>query len=117
MNKEDLKSRTKKFALDIIKFTSNIRATPASTVIGRQLLRSATSVGANYRSACRAQSRPDFIHKINIALGEIDETSYWLELYEASGLIKKELLTGLMKEANELTAIFTASIKTAKKVF
>jgi len=86
-----------------------------SDVIGRQLLKSATSIGANYRSARRARSRADFISKMNIALEEADETTYWLEMSLDSGLADRDTIADLLKEANELTAIFTSSVKTAKK--
>ena len=84
--------------------------------LARQLLRSATSVGANYRAACRAQSRPEFAAKLSIVVEETDESLYWLELIQESKLIKSELLTGIIKEANELVAIMLASRKTAKTV-
>jgi four helix bundle protein len=84
-------------------------------VIGNQLLRSGTSVGANYRSACRARSRPDFISKASIALEEADESQYWMELLIESGTIPEKQLAALIKEADELVAILTVSVKTAKK--
>ena len=84
--------------------------------LARQLLRSATSVGANYRAACRAQSRPEFAAKLSIVVEEADESLYWLELIQESKLVKSELLTGIIKEANELVAIMLASRKTAKTV-
>ena len=87
----------------------------SADVIGRQLLKSATSIGANYRSARRARSHADFISKMNIALEEADETVYWLEMALDSGLANEDTIAGLLKEANELTAIFTSSVKTAKK--
>ena len=84
--------------------------------LARQLLRSATSVGANYRAACRAQSRPEFASKLSIVVEEADGSLYWLELIQESKLVKSELLTGIIKEANELVAIMLASRKTAKTV-
>ncbi len=86
----------------------------SAEVVGKQLLRSATSVAANYRAACRARSQADFISKITIVEEEADESMLWLELLIESGIMKKELLEDLLKEANELTAIFTATGKTAK---
>jgi four helix bundle protein len=86
----------------------------SSDVLGKQLLRSATSVGANYRAACRARSKADFISKIAVVEEEADESLYWLELLDESGLAKKDDLSPLLKEADELTAIFTAAAKTAK---
>jgi four helix bundle protein len=86
----------------------------AGQIISRQLLRSATSVGANYRAACRAQSRAEFAAKISIVVEEADETLYWLELLKESGLIQPECLRELIKEADELVAIAVSSRKTAK---
>ena len=86
----------------------------AAQVIGRQLLRSATSVGANYRAACRAQSRAEFAAKLSIVVEESDESLYWLELVRETELIKPELLSAIIKEANELVAIVLTSRKTAK---
>jgi four helix bundle protein len=83
-------------------------------VIGRQLLRSGTSVGANYRSACRARSRPDFISKVGIAIEEADESLYWMEILIQAGIMGKNTLVPLMQEGNELIAILTASVKTAR---
>ena len=114
MNRDELQQRTKQFALNIIQLTESLPSTRAGNVLGKQLLRSATSVGANYRSACRARSRADFVSKINITEEEADESMYWLELITESKLMKKENVSPLLQEANELTAIFTASGKTAK---
>jgi four helix bundle protein len=88
--------------------------TKAGNTIGTQIIRSGTSVASNYRSACRARSNADFISKITIVEEESDETLFWLELIEESSLLKKEKLMDLLKEADELTAIFTASGKTAR---
>ena len=115
MKAEELKNRTKKFALDMIGLTETFPKTKAGNTIGRQLLRSATSVGANYRSACRAQSHPHFISKISIALEEADESLYWLELAVESGLLKRDNVDHLFKEANELIAILASSLKTARR--
>ena len=84
-------------------------------MIGRQLLKSATSIGANYRSARRARSKADFISKMSIAQEEADEANYWLETAIDSGLITKDAIGSLLNEADELTAMLTSSIKTAKK--
>jgi four helix bundle protein len=86
----------------------------AGQIIGRQLLRSATSVGANYRAACRAQSRAEFAAKLSIVVEEADESLYWLEILSESGLVKPERLRELIKEADELVAIATRSRKTVK---
>lgn len=115
MNNEELKRRTKKFALDVIKLIEDFPRTKSADVIGRQLIKSASSVGANYRSACRAQSHAHFVSKISIVEEEADEALYWLELALESGLINKEKIISLLNEANELTSIFTASRKTARK--
>ena len=115
MTKEELKHRTKKFALMIIKLVDDLPNTKAGNTIGNQIIRAGTSVGANYRSACRARSSADFISKITIVEEECDESLFWLELILESELQKKERLSDLLKEANELTAIFTASGKTARQ--
>jgi four helix bundle protein len=114
MRPEELKKRTKQFALRIIKLFRNLPKGKDSEVIGMQLLRAGTSVGANYRAACKARSNADFISKITIVEEEADESAYWIELLIESGIIKKELLKYILKEANELTSIFTASGHTAK---
>lgn len=114
MEPEELKKRTKEFALKIIKLVNFLPKTRIADIIGNQLLRSGTSVGANYRAACRARSRADFISKIAIVEEEADETLYWLELIDESHLIKSVQVQNLLKEANELTAIFSASRKSAK---
>jgi four helix bundle protein len=115
MTKEELKKRTKQFALMIIKLVDELPTTKAGNTIGNQIIRSGTSVASNYRAACRARSNADFISKITIVEEESDETLFWLELIADADLIKKEKLTDLLKEADELTAIFTASGKTARK--
>ena len=114
MTKEELKIRTKLFALMIIKLIEDLPGTKAGLTIGNQIIRSGTSVAANYRAACRARSNADFISKINIVEEECDETLFWLELIVEADLLKKEKLHGILKEADELTAIFTASGKTAR---
>jgi len=115
MTKEELKDRTKKFAILIIKLVDDLPDTKAGRTIGNQIIRSGTSVGANYRTACRARSDADFISKITIVEEECDETLFWLELIVESNLLEKERLLALIKEADELTAIFTASGKTARQ--
>ncbi len=114
MTSEELKRRTKTFAVRVIKLVDALPRGLAGQVIGRQLLRAATSVGANYRAACRAQSRAEFAAKLSIVLEEADECLYWLELISETNLVKPELLKDLTKEANELVAIMLASRKTAK---
>ena len=115
MTSQQLRARTKAFAVRVIKLVDALPRSLAGQVVGRQLLRSATSVGANYRAACRSQSRPEFAAKLSIVVEEADEALYWLELTEETGLLKAELLTKIIKEANELVAIMLASRKTAKR--
>jgi four helix bundle protein len=115
MTPEELKSRTKTFALWVINLANSLPRGTSGQVIGRQLLRSGTSVGANYRAACRAQSRAEFAAKLSIAVEEADEAIYSLELLAESGMVPPARLAGLIKEANELLAIVIASRKTAKR--
>lgn len=115
MDSEELKRRTKLFALKAIKMVESFPKTKTGDVIGRQLLKSATSVGANYRSACRSRSHADFISKISIVEEEADESLYWLEIAIESNLIGKNKVSDLVQEANELTAIFTSSRRSASK--
>jgi four helix bundle protein len=115
---QDLKLRTKQFALRVIKLVQyiNIHGPVAAKVLANgQLLRSGTAVAANYRAACRCKSRKDFISKMGTVVEEADETQLWLELLSESGLVKTELLIGLLKEPGELTAIMTASKSSAIK--
>jgi len=114
MDKDQLKQRTKKFALDIIRFVESLPNGKTAEIIGRQLLRSGTSVGANYRAACRARSSADFIAKMGIVEEELDESIYWLELLVDSGIMSSERAALLAKEADELLAISVSSIRTAK---
>jgi four helix bundle protein len=115
MNQNDLKQRTKMFALKIIKLVETLPRGRTADVLGNQLLRTGTSVGANYRAACRARSSADFISKMGIVEEEIDESLYWIELLETSGMVSHEKVTDLLNEANQLTAITVASITTAKQ--
>lgn len=111
--REDLKPRTKQFSLRVIHLCESLPVKPAAKVIANQLLRSATSVGANYRAARRARSNADFVSKIGIVLEEADESVYWLELLKESGLVREQKLAALLQEAEELVAIFAASKITA----
>jgi four helix bundle protein len=111
----DLRNRTKTYALRIIKLYQTLPKTGEAQVIGKQILRSGTSVGAQYREACRAKSPADFISKMEGSLQELDETGYWLELLVDSKIMPAESLVDLQKENHELTAIFVASVKTAKR--
>lgn len=115
MNKEEMKRRTKQFALRVIRLVESLPRGQTAVVIGRQLLRSGTSVGANYRAACRAKSTADFISKMGTVEEEADESLYWMELLIETGMVKPEPLESLMKEADELLAITVASINTAKR--
>lgn len=115
MDSKQLKDRTKKFAIEIVKLIETFPKNNTGFVIGKQLLRSATSVGANYRSACRAKSKKDFINKISIVEEEADETLYWLEMALELKLSDLNKIKVLLDEANQLTAIFTSSKITASK--
>jgi four helix bundle protein len=115
MDKTQLKKRTLMFAASIVKFADRLPNNRALNVLSNQLIRSSSSVGANYRSACRGKSTADFINKIVIVEEEADESLYWLELMEEAGLVDPQTLVPLKAEANELTAIFTSIGKTAKQ--
>jgi four helix bundle protein len=110
----ELVTRTKSFALRIVKMFSLLPKSAEAQVIGKQVLRSGTSVGANYREAQRARSKAEFISKIGDCLKELDETAYWLELLAESGIATPAKLASLQDECNQLLAIFTATSKTAK---
>ena len=114
MKEFDLKLRTKTFALRIIKLFTSLPKTAEAQVIGKQVLRSGTSVGAQYREACRSRSNSEFISKMQSSLQELDETAYWLELLVDGGMVKEEKLSELRKETDELIAIFVSSVKTAR---
>ena len=111
---KDLEQRTKMFSLAIIKFTASLPRTREADVLSRQLLRSATSIGANYREANRGVSRADFVNKIGIVQKEASETLYWTELLMESGIAPKDPAETLHKESSELLAIFTAIGKKLK---
>ena len=111
----DLRLRTREFALRVIRMVQALPRNRVATTIGGQVLRSGTSVGANYRSACRARSQAEFVSRMHIVLEEADESHYWMELLAASQLVPESSLRALMKEAEELVAIAVASIKTARK--
>lgn len=111
---EELKKRSKQFAIRIVKVFRALPKTDEARILGKQVLRSGTSVAANYRSVCRARSRAEFIAKIGIVVEEIDETVFWLELLVETGIIKQERMASLLKEAHELLAIFAASQHTAR---
>ncbi|OQY51116.1 MAG: four helix bundle protein [Desulfobacteraceae bacterium 4572_87] len=115
MNNSDLKKRTQKFAFRVIRLVESLPKGRTADIIGRQLLRCGTSVGANYRSACRAKSRRDFISKMGIVEEESDESIYWMEIIVQAGLLPAKRISDLMKEAEEILAITVSSIKTARK--
>ncbi|MFN3652508.1 MAG: four helix bundle protein [Armatimonadota bacterium] len=112
--RRDLRVRTRDFALAVIRFYGTLPRTAEAHVLGRQLLRAGTSPGALYREAHRAKSNPDFISKMEGALQELDETQYWLELLQAAEIAPASAVQPLLREADELIAIFVASVKTAK---
>jgi four helix bundle protein len=112
--KMDLKKRTKAFALRIVRLYSALPNSIVAQVLGKQVLRSGTSVGAHYREASRARSTAEFISKLEVALQELDETLYWLELLEEGAIVPSASLTNLKVEAEELIAIFVSSVTTAK---
>jgi len=109
MNKKALKQRTKDFALRVVKLVEALPNTVAGRAIGHQLVRAGTSVGANYRAACRSRSRAEFIAKMGIVEEEADESAFWLEIIMENGLLNKEIVKNLHQEAEELTAIMAAS--------
>jgi len=115
MKEEEFKERTKQYALRIIRLVQVLPKTSVAKVIGRQLLRSGTSVGANYRSACRARSLAEFAAKMAVVVEEADESHYWLELLSEGNLVEAKRLESLMKETDEIIAITVASVKTARR--
>lgn len=115
MNENELKQRTKTFALRIVKLVEALPKTTAGRTIGNQLMRSGTSVGANYRAACRGRLKSEFIAKLGIFEEEADESAFWMELVAEGGLMKESLVNELFKEASELVAIMAASRISASK--
>lgn len=111
---QQLKDRTKALGIRVIKMVKEIKGNKVEDILIRQIVRSATSAGANYRSALRARSSPDFISKITVAEEEADETCYWLEIMIEIGVFAKDRLEPLLKETQEITAILSTSGKTAK---
>lgn len=112
MNKNELKDRTKRLGLRVIKLVAHLPKTQLAHVVSDQILRCSLSVGANYRAACRAKSGKDFISKLKIVEEEADKVVYWLEIIEEADLIKEDLLKDLKQEANEIVSIIVAFIKT-----
>ncbi len=115
MNKDDLKKRTKEFALRVMTLVDHLPKNAKGRVLGDQLLRSATSVGANYRAACRARSTAEFIAKLGTVLEEADESTFWMELIVEGGLLPAKRVTSLLAEANEFTAIFFTARRTTQQ--
>ena|SRR6059058_3484664 len=113
--KRDLQVRTKSFALRIVRLYCSLPKTTEAQVLGRQLLRSGTSVGAHYREAMRARSVAEFISKVEGGLQELEETSYWMELLVESEIVSETRLSNLLQEANEITAMLVSSARTAKE--
>jgi four helix bundle protein len=111
---EEFKNRTKRFALRVLKLFQNLPGNPESQIIGKQLFRAASSVAANYRAVCRARSDSEFYSKLSIVVEEADESVFWLEMLQDGNIISKEKLVEILKEANEILAIVSASRKTVK---
>jgi four helix bundle protein len=114
MTREEMKARTKAFANRIVKLCSALPNNWVARTLGQQLLRSGTSVGANYRAVCRAKSKSDFINKLRIVEEECDESLFWMELLTDNQLIKAHRLEPLMQEASEILAIVVSSAKSAR---
>lgn len=112
---EQIKKRTKQIGLEVIKLVGELPNKPSAWAISNQIIRSSTSVGANYRAACRAKSTADFINKLKIVEEEADETQYWLEVLEETNLIHSDRIDTIKKEVNEIVSIVVASIKTARE--
>ncbi len=112
--REDLRVRTKQFALRIVRMYSALPKTTESCVLGKQALRSGTSIGANFREAHRSRSDAEFVAKLGDCLKELDETAYWLELLVEANIVKPEMFAGLQDECNQLTAILTTIVKKVK---
>ena len=111
---EKLKNRSKQFAIRIVKLFRSLPGAEDARIMGKQVLRSGTSVAANYRAVCRARSKAEFIAKIGVVVEEADETIFWLELLVETGIVREPRMRSLMIEANELLAIFAASQYTAR---
>src|SRR5207245_7421843 len=112
---EELKNRSKQFAIRIVKLFRSLPRTEDARIMGKQVLRSGTSVAANYRAVCRARSKAEFISKMGIVVEEADETVFWLEVLSETGVVRAERVGDLQKEANELLAIFSASLRISKR--
>jgi len=115
MTANEFKARTKRFAVRVMRLSDSLRCGRSVEVVSKQLIRSATSVGANYRSACRARSAAEFQAKLGIVEEEADESKYWIELLVDGGYVKGSLVAGLLNEIDEITAMVVASIKTSRR--
>ena len=115
LNEIDMKQRTKRFALDIIHLVARLPKTTEGRIVGGQLIRCATSVGANYRASCRGKSKADFISKLGIVEEEADESAYWFEMLIEAKILRADSVSLLLAEAEELTAIMAKSRITAKQ--
>ena len=111
---EELRVRTKAFAIRIVRLVRALPNSPEGWVIGKQVLRSGTAVAANYRATCRARTKPEFIAKIGVVVEEADETVFWLELLTESGVVPAAKMEPLLRESRELTAMFTAAQRTSR---
>lgn len=114
MKNDIMKVKTKKFAVDTVRFVSELPYNRITRVLGDQFLRSGTSTGANYRSVCKARSKADFISKMGIVLEEADESMFWIELFEETSTVSNEATQKLKKQADEIVAMASSSLKTAK---
>ncbi|MBR6577202.1 MAG: four helix bundle protein [Akkermansia sp.] len=115
MNREEMYERTTQFAVRVVRMVKSLPHGTAEDVIARQLTRSATSIGANYREACHGRSHADFLAKLKICEGEADETVYWLDLLAKADMMKEARMQALMDEAREFVAMFTAATRTLSK--
>ena len=116
MKSEEMKARTRAFGLRVIRLAESLPNTPTAKVIRNQMLRCGPSVGANYRAACRAKSRPDFVSKMGTVEEEADETIYWMELLIDAEIVKRARIADLLDEADQILSIVISSIKTAKGI-
>ena len=114
MDEKTFKDRTKRLGLSVIRLVEKFPRSIAADAIGRQIVRSATSIGANYRATCRAKSSADMINKLKVVEEESDETGYWLELILEANLVPKELIAPIAKETEEILAMTVASLKTLR---
>ena len=112
---EELKQRTKRFAIRVVNAFRSLPRSPDAQTLGKQMLRSGTSVAANYRAVCRSRSKAEFIAKLGVVVEEADEAVFWMELMVETGILPAERMEELLREANELLAIFGASLRTSKR--